>query len=296
MKSLIKDIIPTPVLRRLRETLVTYNQWKIARACDKHSRIFIKPENRVEHYFHFLFDLALPLSRLIQTTPPNVVFVIKDFGIFTDRIVELFPDRVEISKDDQGGQGLKTLPLTGMNPQFVHLNFLHIRNFKNHVRDVFKLDVASDRNQVLLIERMPPNSYFVNDAVKKGAGASRRSIPNHRELADAISAIVQTPLEFFNLQLEELSFEEQIRHFDRAAVVIGQHGAGLANCIWMRPESNVVELSHNLSLKHFRVVSQVMRHNYILQETSGPHETIDVEELIGELMSKFERKEIFRIA
>ena len=148
MKSLIKDNIPTPVLRRLRETLVTYNQWKIARACDKHSRIFLKPENRVEHYFHFLFDLALPLSRLIQTTPPNVVFVIKDFGIFTDRIVELFSGRVEIAKDDQGGQGLKTLPLIGMNPQFVHLNFLHIRNFKNHVRDVFKLDVASDRNQV----------------------------------------------------------------------------------------------------------------------------------------------------
>ena len=293
MKSLIKDIIPTPILRRLRDTLVARNQRQIMRECDKHSRIFLRPENRVEHYFHFLFDMALPFSRLIQTAPPNVIFVIKDFGIFTDRIVELFSNRVEIAKDDQGVQGLEALPLTGMNPQFVHLDFLHIRKFKNHVRDVFKLDANSDRNQVLLIERMPPNSYFVNDAVKKGAGASRRSIPNHRELADAISSIVQPPHEFLNLRLEEISFEEQIRHFDRAAVVIGQHGAGLANCIWMRPESNVVELSHKPSLKHFRVVSQVMKHNYILQKTSGPHEAINVDELIGELLSKFKRKEIF---
>ena len=37
---------------------------------------------------------------------------------------------------------------------------------------------------------------------------------------------------FFSVKLSELSVEEQIKLFNDAQIVIGLHGAGLANLIW----------------------------------------------------------------
>jgi len=41
---------------------------------------------------------------------------------------------------------------------------------------------------------------------------------------------------------EELSFVEQVVLFSSAEIVIGVHGAGLANQIWMNPESTIIEI------------------------------------------------------
>ena len=41
-----------------------------------------------------------------------------------------------------------------------------------------------------------------------------------------------------------LSFEEQVRLFDAAEVVVGEHGANLTNLVYCRPETLVLELFH----------------------------------------------------
>lgn len=268
MRSFIKSLIPTPALKRIRATLSARNHSKIIQACERSDQIFLKPVNRVEHYFHFLFDFCLPVWQVIRNSRKETSFVVRDFGIFTQRVQLLFPNRIEIIPRDSEPMGL-VFSLEGLNPQFVHMSYSDLASFKSHVCETLGIDRSAKKNKVLLIERMPPNSYFTSEAVKKGAGASRRSIPNHQQLANALQAIVKSPFEFQNIQLENLSFEDQIRLFDQAALVIGQHGAGLANCVWMRPQSSVFELSHKLSLKHFQNISQVLEHEHHLHRTEG---------------------------
>jgi capsular polysaccharide biosynthesis protein len=136
---------------------------------------------------------------------------------------------------------------------------------------------------VLLIERLPPQDFFRTAAKSKGGGTSRRSIPNHDELAGALQSLVRPAFEFENVRLEQIPFEEQVRLFSTAALVIGQHGAGLANCAWMQPGSRVVELANKPELTHFQRLSRFMGHAHVVHRTGGPHEAIDVPALISHL-------------
>ncbi len=66
---------------------------------------------------------------------------------------------------------------------------------------------------------------------------SRRRLVNEDELFPI--------LESFGIQIiyaEELTFEEQIRLFSKVSILIGVHGAGLTNMLFMAPNTKVLEL------------------------------------------------------
>jgi hypothetical protein len=67
------------------------------------------------------------------------------------------------------------------------------------------------------------------------------------------------------LYLEKMDLEMQIRAFSEASVVCGVHGAGLAGIVWMRENSQVIELVPDRYVPCFGRLSTVMRtlHNVI---------------------------------
>ncbi len=67
--------------------------------------------------------------------------------------------------------------------------------------------------------------------------ARRRTVTNEAELWTALQAAG-----FVKVRLEELSWPEQINAFRHAKIVIGPHGAGLANLAFCPPDTRVVEL------------------------------------------------------
>ena len=66
--------------------------------------------------------------------------------------------------------------------------------------------------------------------------------------------MVDLKFEFYNLKLENIPFKEQIEYFDSATLVIAQHGAGLANLLWMQEKTVVVEFGFKAK-KHFEKIS-----------------------------------------
>lgn len=77
------------------------------------------------------------------------------------------------------------------------------------------------------------------------AGASARTIVNEEELHPVLKKY-----HFRTVFLEQLSFREQVQTISRAGYIIGAHGAGLTNMLWMSEGSNVLEIrikgdSHN---------------------------------------------------
>ena len=62
------------------------NQREILLAASGNKQILLVPRGGVgsiEHYYHFVFDLLLPLYRLKRNAPSNVEFMIEEFGVLT---------------------------------------------------------------------------------------------------------------------------------------------------------------------------------------------------------------------
>jgi capsular polysaccharide biosynthesis protein len=68
-------------------------------------------------------------------------------------------------------------------------------------------------------------------------GQVARTVENFDELEPVLARYGVEPV-----ALDELGFEEQVNLFSKADLVIAEHGAGLANSIFMRPGATVVEL------------------------------------------------------
>lgn len=67
--------------------------------------------------------------------------------------------------------------------------------------------------------------------------ASRRRIINESEILEVLY-----DNGFEKVETENLSFEQQIKLFSEAEFVVGVHGAGLTNLLFMQPNTNLLEL------------------------------------------------------
>jgi capsular polysaccharide biosynthesis protein/tetratricopeptide (TPR) repeat protein len=95
---------------------------------------------------------------------------------------------------------------------------------------------------------------------------SRRSAHHRRLLNEAAVLEVLEPLGFRVVELEQLSFAQQVSLFAQAKVILAPHGGGLTNIIFCAPETTVIEIfspgyirqyywamSHHLGLNHYFV-------------------------------------------
>lgn len=234
----------------------------------------------IERYYHFIFDLLLPLSFLISKTPSNVIFSLQEFGILTPILTELFKNRIRIQPNFDEFYGGKRVNLIGINPKVINIKHFRINTLKKIIYTRFNIDPIKKPNKILLIERLSPDPYYLNDTKVIGGGSLRRSIKNHEHLKQSIMSNVSPNYEFHNLKLENMSFEDQIRYFNSAVMVIAQHGAGLANILWMPKKSIVIEFGHN-SKDHFKKISLAMKHHYFLFDNIETHIEINCLEFLN---------------
>lgn len=83
-------------------------------------------------------------------------------------------------------------------------------------------------------------------ANRNDTGNRRRRLENQREVIDCVQSFADRHcLTTEVVRLEEHSIETQMRYFEEAWIVIGQHGAGLCNLIFShRNHGHVLEISH----------------------------------------------------
>lgn len=81
----------------------------------------------------------------------------------------------------------------------------------------------------------PPN--FPSKIYISRSNASRRRIKNEKQLFDSLSNFG-----FEMIRLEEYSLNDQVNLFRNAEFIIGPHGAGLANLVFCKPATKVIEL------------------------------------------------------
>jgi hypothetical protein len=104
-------------------------------------------------------------------------------------------------------------------------------------------------------------------------GASRRSIHDHEGLAEAVQTWCGAKgLAFHDVHLEDLDIRQQFTLFHGGPVLlIGQHGAGLVNGLWMTDtRSAVIELAGADNPPHFTNLFNDLGMPYVHVLCEGP--------------------------
>ncbi len=114
----------------------------------------------------------------------------------------------------------------------------------------------------LVRERLGISTQPLSDAGRRlfvsRSDAPKRRVANESELLDVLR-----PFGFERVVPGELSFEEQVEAFRSASVLVGPHGAGLANIIFSQPGTGLLELQHqDVERNFYRGVAEVagLRH------------------------------------
>ena len=112
---------------------------------------------------------------------------------------------------------------------------------------------------------------FLNKTYKKNKkiyilrkNSSNRKILNENKLLKYLKQ-----LSFKSYYLEDLSFNKQVRLFNRANIVIGLHGAGLTNIFFSQPSTHLIEImfeNSNNAIKNIAKKSFLKYSNIILKK------------------------------
>ena len=89
---------------------------------------------------------------------------------------------------------------------------------------------------------------------------------NHNKLVNNQEIIELLKKRGFSIiKLSNLSFNEQVKTFSNAKIIIGSHGAGLTNLIFCEPSTKVIEIGNpNFDCYVFKNISYIQNLNYSL--------------------------------
>jgi len=276
-----------PRVRRWGRLLVDRNRERIRSRLATEGRLLLVPRpplggrGHVEHYYHFLFDLVLPLSQVMDGLDPSCRVVLRPVGLFDDRIREIFGHRVEIASEGDPHASASPMPLVGMNPECVLSTASDLDGLRRLVFERYRIGHVNRPDLVVLVRRLPPDDFYRHSAVIPGGGAWRRSIPNHDDLRSALAEAIRPDHRLLDLRLETMPFREQLETFARTALLVGQHGAGLANTIWMDRGQTLLEISHAHAWRHFEFLCQARGQPFLRYGTPGPHSIVDPARLVA---------------
>jgi capsular polysaccharide biosynthesis protein len=179
-----------------------------------------------DSYYHWICDVLCRLHDVLHRLPPEVRFIVPSvMEPWKWRSLELIgvpPDRCVQRAD---GRALRIERLFHAGP--VAMTGDHEPDALRWIRDRIWNGVlggapAANRRRRLYLTRR---------------GGRARAVTNEAELQPALSA-----RGFEMVRADRLSFDEQVRLFADAAVVVAPHGAALTNLLWSPPGVRILEL------------------------------------------------------
>ncbi len=211
---------------------------------------WVRPKNKrgnTKHYYHFVVDAWVPLALFLQRFPGAKCLLPKtELGNFSQIVDKWLPQPSE-------HRWAIRIAIRGLNPKFVKTTAEQWKTARDWTFERLNLSLEPRKfcKLILLIDRTDEG---------EDRGAERRSISNMDQLEALLKSALQDGLELRRVDLARLPWREQVMLFRDAQLVIGQHGAGLVNMLWMQNDAPVVEIGNFRS--HFV---------HLAQQTNRPH-------------------------
>ena len=201
-------------------------------------------QGSVEHFYHFLLGYFVPLVRWQEQTG-KMEFSVRDCGPMNPWFNLLRP---QSDVDLMTPSWMLQRYLTRKQEYRVFHEWDDPRRFhKRTLRHVASTvlsriqqqETPTRSNQITVIERRPsPDYYLTGSSDAYASGSDWRSVPNLQDVVDRLQGMGEVQL----IDTAILKPVEQVHLLAETDVLIGQHGAGLANMMWMKPGSTVIEI------------------------------------------------------
>ena len=206
--------------------------------------------------WHTMFDFILPFYRFTHTinrtdTPDDRIIYVKSDGVWMFFSLIKAISTIPIKIIDQEKHGL-FFPNCILGCIKFEKGISLSRTYEDSIAFQYNYDensVPGFRNE--LLKRMKISTTNVGDKGKPliiiiDRGMTRRNIANQKE----VERFIRDSCPFCSVKsllLEQVSVDSQVEIISRASVLIGLHGSGLTNCLWMAPS----RLNHTTHLIEF---------------------------------------------
>jgi len=251
-----------------KRTVVVPNQWN----------------GSVQQYYHFLLGYLAPIFAWTERHPERSIAV-RDCGPMNRWFDLLRPEHdVEIM---HVGDVLHVLA-GNLQPNTVlrgwdfpdRFSAADIRRFAGATRSIAanRFDSPGESCRVIVSDRASSDGFFATPAAEwPESGSQKRSVPN---LAQIIESLQRADV--CTLDGATTDIYQQILLHSSAHILIGQHGAGLTNMIWMPPGSHVIEILPPMpddATNIFRNLARTLGLRHTTVPQASVHAPIDAAEL-----------------
>lgn len=185
-----------------------------------------------DNYYHWIMESitrVLLLEDLINIQNTEIVINDSDVPFKVDSLAFLFGiprSNVKLKGAKEVYQGPLIIP-----------SFTHTRNQSTEMTDISHPYIIHRLNQKVTSKLQSlPKKQFPSKFILSRRNASGRKILNEQYLLDGME-----DKEFRIIEMEDLSFEDQVHLFYNSQFVIATHGAGLANIVFSK-KITVIEL------------------------------------------------------
>jgi protein O-mannose beta-1,4-N-acetylglucosaminyltransferase len=253
-------------------------------------------------FFHFVAQVLIKLyvanSELYSNTSIYIIMAGKDYSKGHMEWLQLFskhPVRsIESVKLDECWSSVSVLNLDDWFHGAFHL--LHLEWRPEYVLRSYAdfMHLRSGTQKRTLIPNPKPLKvvYVWRDPDRSAPDRYNRKVNNQEELVDAMRKVPNVDMHL--VRLEQLKPVEQLKMFEDAAIMVGAHGAGLVNMIYLPHCASVIEIfPYGTDLKqhpantfvnvaHF---SGKQYHPYVCTKYIDPgFETVDIRKMTTEVV------------
>jgi len=223
------------------------------------------------HYAHFLCDCVLPefLANVHERREKNEnVYRIKNLdqtlGNFSKIWEEIFDmSNIELPEDEYNKIPDETLTIyrermnEGQGPNVDEINL-----FRHYIFQKFNIDYDNyDHNnypKILLIERdgrveLMDDKELQTKNTNITTGKERREIENIEVLKTQLENTYKK--NYKCVQLANMKFEEQVKYFNNACMIICAHGAAMSNMLFCKPNTIIIEVTCKVDWRFFNQIS-----------------------------------------
>ena len=220
------------------------------------------------HYAHFICDCLFPeiISDIFNYNEvireKNIHQTIGNFSkIYTD-VMQI--KNTELLSNDFNNLNVDTICYKNKEDYSDKIYFDKFRTFIFERYTINNLEY--DYPEVILIKRndriqLIDDEYLSSINTNITTGKERREINNIND----IESFLQNKYEnkFKSLYFEKLSFEEQIKYFNNAKLIICAHGAVMSNMFFCKEGTKIIEVTCGCSWPFFDKISSILNLNHI---------------------------------
>jgi hypothetical protein len=221
------------------------------------------------HYAHFICDCLYP-EVINEIYKYEKVIRLKNIRQTLGNFVKIYEDVMKnksVELPEYEFHSLNIRP-TILLPKSEYHSIQYMNKFRDYIFNRYNINplvYLENYPEILLVKRDSrrqliddPRLQTINTNIS--TGSERREIKDIGQVEDCLK---QYGEKFRAVYLEDICFEEQVKLFNNAKIIVLAHGAALSNMFFSKESTTILEVRCDKDWHFFTVISKTLKLNHI---------------------------------